>query len=289
MRIAVVGARGQLGAAVAHACASGHDVTTFSRAELDVTDDRAVADAMARLRPHVIVNGAAFTDVDAAEDRPVDVLEINAFAVRGLARAARSIGATLVHFSTDFVFDGNTSRPYTEEDRPGPRSVYAASKLLGEWFAADAPRAYVLRVETLFGRTPGGPPEKGSVPGIVRMLASGGTPKVFEDRTISPTYVPDGANATRRLVEMSAPPGLYHCVNSGHCSWLEFARAAAQQLGLEPRLQPVRLRDMQLRASRPLYCALSNAKLRSVGIEMPSWEDALARHLAAEGLVTRSG
>ena len=151
MRIVVVGARGQLAAAVIHECRPAHDVVAFSRADLDTTDDAAVAAAMERTRPEAIVNGAAFTDVDGAEDHPIEALNVNAFAVRALARAAARFDAVLVHFSTDFVFDGRTSRPYTESDPPNPRSVYAASKLLGEWFAMDAPRAYVLRVETLFG------------------------------------------------------------------------------------------------------------------------------------------
>src|SRR5205085_2939313 len=193
MRIAVTGARGQLGAAVVHECAQAHDVVSFSHADLDIGDDAAVAAAMARTKPDVIVNGAAFTDVDASEDRPVDALTVNAFGARALARAARTHGATLLHFSTDFVFDGRASAPYTEQDRPNPQSVYAASKLLGEWFAFDAPRAYVLRVESLFGRAPDAPPEKGSVAGIVNTILAGGSPKVFEDRTVSPTYVLDAA------------------------------------------------------------------------------------------------
>src|SRR6185503_5399369 len=215
MRIAVVGARGQLAAAVAHECAPAHEIVALAHADLDVTDDAAVAAAMARIRPDVIVNGAAFNDVDAAEDRPVDALNLNAFAVRALSRAAQARGATLVHYSTDFVFDGRASTPYSETDAPSPRSVYAASKLVGEWFALEAPRGYVLRVESLFGRAPGAGPEKGSVAGILKTLAAGGSPKVFADRTISPTYIPDAARATRRLVETNAPPGLYHCVNSG--------------------------------------------------------------------------
>jgi dTDP-4-dehydrorhamnose reductase len=283
MRIAVVGAGGQLGAAIADECATAHEVVRFTRAELDTTDDAAVAEAMARARPEVIVNGSAFTDVDAAEDHPVDALNVNAFAVRALARAAETHGAALVHFSTDFVFDGTASAPYTEEDRPNPRNVYAASKLLGEWLALEAPRAYVLRVESLFGRAAHGPAPKGSVAGIVKMLLAGGTPKVFEDRTISPTYVVDGAWATRRLLESGAPPGLYHCVNSGTCTWLEFARELARQLGVEPRFEAVKMADVPLRAARPQYCALSNEKLRSVGIVMPSWQDALARYVATMG------
>ena len=279
MRIAVVGARGQLAAAVAHECASGHDVTAFTRETLDVTDDAAVWAAMDRARPDVIVNGAAWNDVDGAEDHPIDALHANAFAVRALARAADRHGAALVHYGSDFVFDGAASSPYTEEDRPNPRSVYAATKLLGEWFALDRPRAYVLRVESLFGQAPGARPAKGSVAAILNTLRAGGAPNVFVDRTVTPTFVLDAARATRALLESQAPAGLYHCVNSGVCTWFEFAQELARQLGLAPRLVPVRFDEVKLRAQRPRYCALSNEKLRSVGIEMPPWQDALRRYL----------
>lgn len=281
MRIVVTGAGGQLGAAVVHECSAAHEVIALARADLDVANDAAVAAAIADARPAAIVNAAAFTDVDAAEDRPVDALAINAFGARALARAAREHGATLVHYSSDFVFDGTAVAPYTEDDRPNPQNTYAASKLLGEWFALDAPRAYVLRVETLFGRAPGGPDEKGSVAGIRKALLAGASPKVFEDRTISPTFILDAARATRQLVETRPPAGVYHCVNSGHCTWVEFARELARQLGVEPRLTPVRMQDVQLRAKRPQFCALANDKLRSVGIEMPSWQDALARFVGS--------
>jgi dTDP-4-dehydrorhamnose reductase len=284
MRIAVTGARGQLGAAVVHECARAHDVVSFSHADLDIGDDAAVADAMARTTPDVIVNGAAFTDVDASEDRPVDALTVNAFGVRALARAARAHGATLVHFSTDFVFDGRASAPYTEQDRPNPQSVYAASKLVGEWFALDAPRAYVLRVESLFGRAPDAPPEKGSVAGILNTILAGGSPKVFEDRTVSPTYVLDAARAVRHLIESTTTSGVYHCVNSGCCTWLEFAQELVRRLGVAAKLTPVRMRDVPLRASRPRFCALSNEKLRRAGVEMPSWQDAVGRFVAARQL-----
>ena len=283
MRIAVVGARGQLAAAVAHECAPAHEIVALAHADLDVTDDAAVAAAMDRIRPDLIVNGAAFNDVDAAEDRPVDALNLNAFAVRALSRAAQALGATLVHYSTDFVFDGRATQPYSESDRPSPRSVYAASKLVGEWFALEAPRGYVLRVESLFGRAPGGGPEKGSVASILKTLAAGGSPKVFEDRTISPTYIPDAARATRRLVETNAPPGLYHCVNSGRCTWFELAQEAVRLLGQpewEARLVPVRMSEMPLKAARPQFCALANDKLRAAGVDMPSWREAMAEYVA---------
>jgi dTDP-4-dehydrorhamnose reductase len=283
MRVAVVGANGQLGAALVHEWAAAHEVTAFTRTALDVSDERAVAAAMARTRPETILNAAAFTDVDAAEARPIDALNGNAFAVRALARAAQQHGATLVHYSSDFVFDGKTASPYTESDQPNPQSVYAASKLLGEWFANDAPRTYVLRVESLFGLAPGGGSEKGSVATILNAINTGVAVKVFEDRTVSPSYRADVVRATRRLVESAAAPGLYHCVNSGHCTWLEFARELAGQLGVEPTLVPIRLADAKLKASRPQYCALSNEKLRQAGVAMPPWQDALRRYLQSLG------
>jgi dTDP-4-dehydrorhamnose reductase len=281
MRVAVVGARGQLGAAVVHEFREAHEVVPLTHEDLDVTRDDDVAEAMDRLRPGAIINCVGYNDVDGAEDHPVDALNINAFAVRALARAAADLDAVLVHFSTDFVFDGTASAPYTEDARPNPRSVYAASKLLGEWFAEDAPKRFILRVESLFGRAPGGRPAKGSVAAIVTALARGGEPRVFEDRTISPTYVIDAAWATRRLLETRAAYGVYHCVNSGRGTWLELARELARQLDIEARFVPVRLRDVHLKAERPMYCALCNKKLAASGIAMPAWEDAVGRYLSS--------
>jgi dTDP-4-dehydrorhamnose reductase len=209
-------------------------------------------------------------------------LQINAFAVRALARAAVAAGAALVQYSSDFVFDGKASRPYVEDDPPNPLSVYAASKMLGEWFAADAPRVYVLRVESLFGRAPDGRPVKGSVAAIVKSLRQGEPARVFEDRTVTPTFVIDGAQATRAIVERAIPPGIYHCVNSDCCTWLEFAQEAARLLGVDAPIEPVRLAEASFRAARPAYCALSNAKLAAAGVPLPSWQDALARYLSTK-------
>jgi dTDP-4-dehydrorhamnose reductase len=283
MRVVVTGAAGQLGAAVVEEFRQSHETVALTRRELDVADDAAVAATMDRLQPDVIVNCVAYNFVDLAEDHPIDALGVNAFAVRALARAAQRRGAALVHYSTDFVFDGTAMLPYTEADRPRPQSVYASSKLLGEWFALDVPRGYVLRVESLFGRAAAGPEPKGSIAVIHKTLRAGGSPTVFVDRTISPTYVIDAARTTRQLVESAAEPGLYHCVNSGSCTWFEFAKELARELRVEPTLTPVRTRDVAMRAARPQYCALSNEKLRSIGIDMPAWQDALSRYLAVTG------
>ena len=279
MRIVVTGASGQLGAALVHQFSARHDVVGFTHATLDITDAVKVGAEMSRVRPKVILNAAAFTAVDLAEDRPVEALQANAFAVRSLARAAAEHGAVLVHYSTDFVFDGTATTPYTEDDRPNPRSTYAASKLLGEWFALDAPRAFVLRVESLFGRAPGGTSVKGTVEGILNGLKSGSVVRAIEDRTVSPSSVLDVARASMALIERDASAGIYHCVNSGFCTWLELAREAARLIGVDPHIEPVRHADFKLKAVRPQYCALSNAKLVALGIEMPSWHKALADYV----------
>ncbi|MBS1816584.1 MAG: NAD(P)-dependent oxidoreductase [Acidobacteria bacterium] len=279
MRIAVVGARGQLGAAVAHVAGARHEVVAFDRTSLDLTNEAAVADALGAAVPDVIVNCAGYNAVDACESNAVQALQVNAFAVRSLARVARATGAALVQYSTDFVFEGTATSPMTEDVPPNPRSVYASSKLLGEWFAADVPRHYVLRVESLFGVAPGGP-DKGSLTAIVNGLRSGSVVRVFGDRTVSPTHIEDAVGATLALLERDAEPGLYHCVNSGSASWHEIALEAARLLGVTASIEVMTLDAVKLPAARPRYCALSNAKLNAaIGYDMPTWQNALGRYL----------
>ena len=281
MRIAVVGASGQLGSSMVEACGVRHQVTRFDRASLDITSPDAVSEAMRGAQPDAIVNCAGYNAVDAAETHPVEAMQANALAVRSLARSARELGAALVQFSTDFVLAGTASAPMTEDEAPNPRGVYAMSKLLGEWFAAEVPRAYVLRVESLFGAGPGGP-DKGSLATIVNGLRAGQAVRVFHDRTVSPTFVHDASAATLALLERQSEPGLYHCVNSGAATWLEVAREAARLLGVDPALESVSVADVTLPAARPVSCAMSNAKLAAAtGSAMPTWQDALQRYLTS--------
>jgi dTDP-4-dehydrorhamnose reductase len=276
MKVAVVGASGRLGGAIVREFRAHDAVVALGRGELDITNDVAVARCLHAAGPDVVVNCAAFNAVDAAQENPVAALEVNAFGVRALARASAALGATFVHYSTDFVFDGTVDRPYAESDEPNPQSVYATSKLLGEWFAAEVPRHYVLRVESLFGQADGGR-HAGSVQMIVERIEAGDAVPVFVDRTVSPTYVVDAAAATRAIVERALPVGLYHLVNSGVCTWSELAEEAARIMGRPIRLKPITLDSARLPARRPKYAALSNAKLAELGITMPMWSDALRR------------
>ncbi len=277
MRVLVTGSAGHLGAAIVAEFARGHDVVPLTHRDLDIADTRAVEAAVARVRPDAVINCAVFNGVDLAEEQPVASFDVNALAIRALARAADAGNAIFVHFSSDFVFDGRSDRPYVEEDRPGPLSVYGASKLIGEWLAADARRWYVLRVESVFG----GPAasDKGSVARIVQRIERGEPVPVFVDRTVSPSYAVDVARAVRTIVERGIEYGLYHCVNSGTCRWDEFARETAAILGRPVDLKPMTLETASLKALRPRYCALSNQKLAHAGIALRSWRDALEQYL----------
>ena len=279
--ILVTGAAGQLAQAVVAEFRADHAVRELTRADLDITDEAAVQAAFERERPAIVINCAADNDVDGAQTHPVRALEINAFGVRALARAAERVDATLVHYSSDFVFDGTGDRPYTEDDRPNPQSVYSASKLLGEWFAQEVTRGFVLRVESLFGSSLPAQSPRSSLDRIVGGIAAGHEIPVFTDRTVSPSYICDIAWATRRLLLESRPPGLYHCVNTGACSWLDVAHEAARLLGKAPQVRPITLDSVVLRAPRPKYCALDNGRLAALGIVMPTWQDALARYIRA--------
>lgn len=285
MRVLVTGAAGQLGAAVsAHFARAGHEVTAVTRRDLDVTRHDDVWCVVRDARPHAIVNCTADNRVDDAEADPTDALEVNAFAVRSLARAARERDAVLVHYSTDFVFEGEPARtiPYVEDDQPNPQCAYGMSKLLGEWFAAATPRAYVFRVESLFG----GPAARSSIDRIAEALRAGREARVFEDRVVTPAAVADVAAATEAALTSAIPFGLYHCVNGGATTFLEIGRELARLGGFDPSLLvPVRMADLSLRARRPLYCALSNARLMRAGVAMPTWRDALAR-FGSEGAVS---
>ena len=277
MRVLIVGAAGQLGQAMVRTLAATDTVIPRTRRELDITSWRDVDAAAADTRPDAIINCASYNDVNRAEIDPVSAIEANAWGPKHLARAAANAGATLVHFSTDFVFDGETTSPYVETDPPSPRGCYALSKLLGEWFALEIPKTYVLRVESLFG----GPQAKSSVDMLLNAIMTGREATPFSDRIVSPSYVEDVVAATRQLLELLPAFGLYHCVNGGLTTWLELAQQLAAAAGRpDARIRPTLMAEANLKPPRPRFAALSNAKLAAAGISMPTWEDAIARYVA---------
>ena len=277
MKVLVIGAAGQLGQAMQAGLATDHTVTAWAREDLDLTRHPQVRDRIVKLAPEVIINCSGYNNVDRAEQEQETALNVNGFAVRTMARAAAELDAVFFHYSSDFVFSGTSSRPYTEDDQPEPQSVYAQSKLVGEWMAADAPRHYILRVESLFG----GPKRRSSIDRIAGAVRAGEAAPVFVDRVVSPSYVQDVVAASAHLLKARAAYGLYHCVNTGHSTWFEVGREIARLEGkTDTALKPVHVRDVVMPAARPVFAALSNAKLARAGFVMPSWQDAIARYLS---------
>ena len=275
MRLMVTGAAGQLGSTVVECLSGRYEIVPFTRHELDIADERAVLERMAAISPRAVINCAAYNDVDGAESDAMSAIKGNALGVRALARASSAVGATLVHYSTDFVFDGESDRPYGEDHPARPLGNYGLSKLLGEYFALEIPSAYVLRVESLFG----GKRAKSSVDKILAGILAGQPVRVFADRTVSPSYVDDVVDATDKLLVSGIAPGLYHCVNDGSGTWLDIAVELTRLLGREADIVPVSVNDVKLTAKRPRYCALANDKLRKASITMPTWQDALRRYV----------
>jgi dTDP-4-dehydrorhamnose reductase len=272
----VLGADGQLGSAFAKALSSMCRVVAVDVQSVDICAAAELSELVRRSGPGTIVNCAAWNGVDQAEDQPLDALYTNAFAVRTLAALATEVGATLVHFSTDFVFDGRASTPYGELDAPAPLSVYGMSKLLGDYVAATTPNHYVLRLSSLYG----GARRTSFVDRIAAMLAEGKSISVYRDRTVSLSYVPDVVDATLRLVKNGAPYGLYHCAAADFCSWYDVALEVARRTSADPScVQPIEFSNPPTGARRPMFCALSTTKLaRAIG-PLPGWQDALQRYL----------
>jgi len=277
----VLGARGTLGAALCEELPkAGWTVgAAVARAECDIRDGAAVHALVEKIRPAAIFNAAAYTDVDRAESEPDVAHAINAVGAENVARAAAALGAAVVHYSTDFVFDGELERPYDERDPPSPQGEYARSKVEGDKrVAAAAPQHFILRVGCLYGRGGRNFPST-----IVRRLRAGETVRADQDRLGSPTWVREVARVSASLAE-SAHYGLYHCTSHGETSWAAFARFAAQALGLpEDHAQGVPTSALPLKAPRPRRAILDNHALRLHGFDgMSSWQDALRAFIAEE-------
>jgi len=277
--VLITGAAGQLAGACTERLAATCRVEALDRRALDITSPAAVQRVVRALRPGLILNCAAYNDVDGAESHAEAALAANGLAVGALAAAARDHDALLVHYSTDFVFDPPADHGLLAETDPvRPRGVYAQSKLLGELYAREAPRHYVLRVASLFGASNG----RSSVDKLALAIRRGDRVRAFADRTVTPSYVYDVAEATIALVTGDGPFGLYHCVNSGATTWVTIARTLADLLGKDAdrAVEGVPFASLVAPAPRPQFPALSNARLAAAGVTMPPWTDALARAVA---------
>jgi len=288
MRVVVVGAGGQLGRELVRVLPRATTVALV-RADLDLRDTEAVAARIGELAPAAVVNAAAENRVDAAEEDPTEAVAVNALGAAALARGCRAANAFFVHVSTDYVFDGRATRPYTEDDPPNPAGAYARTKLAGELLVrALAPGHAVVRVAGLYAAGAGGGAGRSFVDRVLAQARARAAPlRVVADQVTAPTYARDVAAVLARLlprwVAGDAPGGIYHLTNAGACSWYQFARAALELAGVAATVEPITSAALGAPAPRPRYSVLAGTRLAALG-EPPlrPWREALAAYLAGE-------
>ncbi len=245
-KVAVFGGAGQLGTELrAEFSARGYQVEAFDRASVDITDAARVERALAEFDPAMVLNAAAYNQVDVAEKEPLAAFQVNALAVRNLAMACRQTDAKLVHFSTDYVFDGLAGRAYGEDDETHPLGAYAVSKLAGELYArAYLDQALIIRTSSVYGPAAVGTSRGNFVETMLRLAAKGQTIRVVEDHAASPTYAPALAARTADMVERGAT-GTFHLGGGSPITWFDWAGKIFQAAGLNPELKPTTEREFR--------------------------------------------
>ena len=287
MIVAVLGANGQLGSDLVRLAREFRNIETLSltRKDLDVCELASITEVLSGKRFDVLVNCTSYHKTDEVEGHATEAFQINAHAVGVMAKTCKARGARFVHLSTDYVFDGETTLPYTETDYVSPVNVYGASKLLGEKLAI---RKYpdgtlIVRVASLFGVA--GSSGKGGnfVETILRKAKEAGEVRVVSDVTMSPTCTADAARVILTLVAKDAPVGIYHIVNSGAATWFEFAREIVKEVGVRANVIPTTSAEYATLAIRPSYTVLDNSKASQLAGEIPTWRGALHRYLVEKG------
>jgi len=275
MRILVTGANGQLGYELQRAL-SGEDLILADRPDYELTDPK-LGDKIASTRPNLVIHTAGYTDVDGCEGDPDTAFQVNAQGTRRVAEGAAKATARLIYLSTDYVFDGKKTEPYTERDPVNPLNVYGRSKLLGEQEAlAVCPETLIIRTSWLYGAI-----GKNFVKTILQLAATRPEIRVVNDQRGSPTYARDLAGAIARLIRQDAR-GLVHAGGEGECTWYEFADAIIQETGSDCRLIPISTAESGRLAVRPSYSVLSTALLRQHGLNLLPWRAGLRLFIAEQ-------
>ena len=277
MKIFIAGSQGQLGKEIVNqALSRGIESFSYSHHDLDITQFELVRGILSNLKPDVIINCSAYNDVDAAESESHMAYAVNCEGVRNLAICAKSYGAYLIHYSTDYVFDGKKTSPYLKTDTPNPINIYGKSKLEGENAIQKIFDNYlIIRVSWVFGQNP-----KASFPlKLLSWSKNNSTLKMVSDQTSSPTSVVDIANVTFELLKEKVT-GLHHFSNSGYCSRYEWARFILNRIGWAGELIPVPSSEFYTPAQRPTFSALDNSEVSTlIGKSIPTWQEATIRFI----------
>ena len=292
MRALLLGPDGQLGRDVRRAHAASGDaieLVPLPREKLDLSVPGMIERVLGGLDFDALVNCAAYTAVDGAEDDAALAFAVNAHAVQAMARVCAAKRARLLHISTDYVFGGSRAqeRPLREHDLTAPVNVYGASKAMGETLARRASDdVVILRTASLFGTAGAGGKGGNFVESMIRAGKEKGSLRVVDDQSMSPTSTADVARVVMRMLTDGCRPGLYHVVNTGTATWCDFAREIVRRAGVKAAVAPCATEEFPTRAARPRYSVLDNAKVSAAFGAMPAWQDALERYLHAKGHVT---
>jgi dTDP-4-dehydrorhamnose reductase len=280
MKVAVIGANGQLGTDLMDVLSAKHDVTGLNHADIEITEIDSVKKALSTIKPSVVLNTAAYHIVPEAEKFPAKAFQINGTGAMNLAKVCQDLNIRLVHYSTDYVFDGKKQKPYTEEDRPNPLSVYANTKLSGEYFALNyCDNSYVIRVSGIYGKVPCRAKGGNFITTMIKLANEKPEVRVVNDEILTPTPTYYIAKNTAALINTDSF-GLYHMSCEGEVSWYEFAKVIWETLGLKTPLYAASVKDFPLVVKRPFYSVLENKNLNKLGInEMPEWKEALIQFL----------
>lgn len=279
MKTAILGAGGQLAFGLQREMADWN-LIPLRHADLDICDYPKVRQVLTRYKPEIVINTAAFLQVDDCEDQVEKAFQVNAFAVRHLARVCLELDCILVHISTDYVFGGEKRAPYTEEDLPNPLNAYGVSKLAGENFVRYmCPKHFVVRSAGLYGHAGSSGKEGNFVETMIHLAEIGKPIRVVDNQFVSPSYTGDVAEKLVDLLKTDAY-GLYHIANAGQCSWFKFAKKIFELSRIDVDLRSTTAEELQSEALRPSYSALSSIRLSVLGIdELPSWSESLRMYL----------
>ncbi len=280
MRIGVIGANGQLGTDLMEVLAANHDVTGLNHSDIEITDIDSVKRNFTSLKPEIVLNTAAYHIVPEAEKFPGKAFNINGTAVMNLAKICQELNIRFLHYSTDYVFDGKKQKPYTEDDVPNPLSVYATTKLTGEYFASNySDKSYVVRVSGIYGKVPCRAKGGNFITTMVKLANEKPEVRVVNDEVLTPTPTYWIAKNTEALINTDAY-GLYHMSCEGEVSWYDFAKVIWDTLDLKTPLYSASVKDFPLVVKRPFYSVLENRNLNDLGINiMPDWKKALKEFL----------
>jgi dTDP-4-dehydrorhamnose reductase len=282
MKILLIGADGQLGTDLVKVLPS-KNLIPFTIKDIDITDYSASQTVIAQNKPYLVINTAAYHNVPLCEEHIQESFQVNTIGPHNLVKICGAQGIKLTHFSTDYVFDGRKNTPYTEDDLPNPLNVYGVSKLAGEYFVRQLERYYIIRTAGLYGMA--GCLGKGGTNFIENMLRLAKTQpaiRVANNIITSPTCTYDLALKIKEIIDKDYPSGIYHIVNSGQCSWYEFALEIFRLTGIKAKVEPKEEKALEAGVKRPLYSALTSKKLTP----LRPWSEALKDYLTTRSLKT---